>query len=304
MEPEAEGQDRISKEEEKEREDIEKFLKSVKKEREEKARDFEKAVMPTPEGGWEDEEAPSKTPEKDVSPPALIDLEEREKEDIERFVKSVREEREEPKESPTPEEEIPKTPDAPPRKTTDTGLGLPPWAEKIKESTPPQFADTVEERRFEILPEDKETPEEEKKALQEQEVIPEGKEFTPQEVKETPQEGVPVQEMEVEPPEKVEEEIPQMEKKVEPEKKIVVKRPPSRFIMRLKSRTFDLSFMAVVWLFSLWVASRLIGVTLFSLISISTLPVVGFYLIILLVYFTFFRLFLGETLGDLIFYLD
>jgi hypothetical protein len=74
--------------------------------------------------------------------------------------------------------------------------------------------------------------------------------------------------------------------------------------MRLKSRTFDLSFMAVIWLLSLWVASRLIGVTLFSLISVSTLPAVAFYLIILLVYFTFFRLFLGETLGDLIFYKD
>ncbi|MGD8536282.1 MAG: hypothetical protein PVF66_10580, partial [Candidatus Aminicenantes bacterium] len=119
-----------------------------------------------------------------------------------------------------------------------------------------------------------------------------------------PEEEVPVQEMEVEPPEKVAEETPQLEKKAEPEKKIVVKRPPSRFIMRLKSRTFDLSFMAVIWLLSLWVASRLIGVTLFSLISVSTLPAVAFYLIILLVYFTFFRLFLGETLGDLIFYKD
>ncbi len=304
VEPETEDPYRVSEEEEKEKEDIEKFIESVKKEREQKARDFKKAVMPTPEGGWEDEETHSETPEEDMTPQMLIELEEKEKEDIKRFVRSVKEGRQESKEPLTSEEEIPGVSEAPPGKTTNTGVGLPPWAEKIKKSAPPELKDTEEEKRFEGLPEDEETSEEEKKAIQEQEVVPEGTEFTPQEVERVPEEKVPVQEMEVEVPEEEEEEVPQLEKKAEPEKKIVVKRPPSRFIMRLKSRTFDLSFMAVIWLLSLWVASRLIGVTLFSLISITTLPVVGFYLIILLVYFTFFRLFLGETLGDLIFYQD
>ena len=122
----------------------------------------------------------------------------------------------------------------------------------------------------------------------------------PQEVTEAEEISIP--EEEVSPPEKAEEKPPQLEEKPEPEKKIVVKRPPSRFIMRLKSRAFDLFSMAILWLVALWVASRIIGVTLYSLLSVSTLPVVGFYLIILLVYLFFFRLFLGETLGDFIFF--
>ena len=127
-------------------------------------------------------------------------------------------------------------------------------------------------------------------------------ELPPQEVEKIPEEEVPIPEIKQDIPEKVEEEAPQLEKKVEPEKKIKVKRPPSHFMMRLKSRTFDFLFMAVFWLIALWVASLLIGVTLFSLITLSTLPVVVFYLILLLVYFVFFMLFLGETLGDIIFY--
>jgi len=306
---EEESAEDIAEEERKEREDIERFLESVKKEREEKARAFKKKVMPTPEGGWEEEEIPYETtPETELTPEELIGLEEKEKEEIEQFVKSVKKERGRTEESfpleaevrGTPEEEMPAVQEEEissaaeeeeampsgevPENIPETGKELPPWAEKFKDSTPPQFEDTQEEIQHEApaVPEV---------------TIPEEEFMAPE-----PEEEVPVSKVKADLPETPEEERPVLEKKEEPERKVVVKRPPSRFVMRLKSRTFDFLSVAVFWLVSLWVASRLIGVSVYSIISISTLPVVGFYLIILLVYFIFFLIFLGESLGDYIFY--
>ena len=68
--------------------------------------------------------------------------------------------------------------------------------------------------------------------------------------------------------------------------------------MWLKPRAFDLLSIAVFWLISLWLASRVMEVSLFQLLSVSALPALVFYVILLVVYYTFFLLFLGETLGD------
>lgn len=303
MPVEDESPESFLEEEEKEKKEIERFLDSVKKERADKAQSFKHKVMPTPEGGWEEEEEAG-TPKEDMTPQELIDLEDKEKEDIEKFVESVKEEREKDKEIPAPGEETPSISESGPVQPPDTkSEPLPPWAEKIKDEAPPQFEETEEEEKVGIFAETEpeEVLEEQEKTPELQQVIPVETEMTPPE-KVTPEDEMPAPVSGVGIAEKEKEEPPRAEERAEPEKKIAVRRPPSRFVMRLKSRAFDLFSMAVLWLLALWGVSRYLGVTLYSILSESTLPVVGFYLIMLFVYYIFFRIFLGETLGDFIFY--
>lgn len=75
----------------------------------------------------------------------------------------------------------------------------------------------------------------------------------------------------------------------------------SRFSQWLKSRIFDLLFIAAFWVISLWLASRVMEVNLFNLIAATSLSIIIFYFILLSVYFFLFRFFLGETLGDHLF---
>ena len=82
---------------------------------------------------------------------------------------------------------------------------------------------------------------------------------------------------------------------------LVRERPPSRFFFWLKSRVFDLLFIAALWLVTLWLASRVVEVSLFQLISASILSVAAFYIVLLVIYFFLFFVFLGETLGDHLF---
>ena len=77
---------------------------------------------------------------------------------------------------------------------------------------------------------------------------------------------------------------------------------PSKFVLWLKSKAFDLLFIGVMWIISLWIASRVMEVSLFKLISASAVSVVIFYFIMLIVYLALFLLFLGETLGEHLFY--
>lgn len=284
----------ISDEEAKERDDIERFIESVRRERAEKAEDFEEQIPPSPEGEEEEdseyveeeiaeEQAEEREAEEEIGEQQkILDLEEEEKRDIERFVKSVRKEREEKAdESLTSEEEPPLSPEGMEEKTSEIEDALPPWAEKIKESPPPEFEDTEEERKIEESPElEEEFHKVEEKVSEEELSIPE---------------------VEVGLPEKVEQDNLPFEEEIEEGGRRVKRRRPSRLSIWLKSRAFDLFSIAILWLVSLWIASRVIGVTLFELISVSTLPVIAFYLILLVVYFSFFFLFLGETLGDYLF---
>lgn len=73
---------------------------------------------------------------------------------------------------------------------------------------------------------------------------------------------------------------------------------PSPFSLRIKAKFVDLIFITALWLISLWFTAEVIGVSLFRLFAKSPLPVLGFYLILLLLYFFLFLYFLGETLGD------
>ncbi len=70
---------------------------------------------------------------------------------------------------------------------------------------------------------------------------------------------------------------------------------------RIKAVIFDVLFIAVLWLASLWGASRVLEVSIVQLITFSTFASVGFYFILLVLYFFFFFFFLGETLGNYIF---
>jgi hypothetical protein len=73
---------------------------------------------------------------------------------------------------------------------------------------------------------------------------------------------------------------------------------PSGLSSPLKARLVDVVFITALWLISLWFTAQVIGVPLFRLIFGSPIPVLAFYLILLVLYFFLFLYFLGETLGD------
>jgi hypothetical protein len=68
--------------------------------------------------------------------------------------------------------------------------------------------------------------------------------------------------------------------------------------LRLKSKLVDFVFITALWLITLWFTAQVIGVSFLRLIVGSPVPVLAFYLILLLLYFFLFLYFLGETLGD------
>lgn len=69
----------------------------------------------------------------------------------------------------------------------------------------------------------------------------------------------------------------------------------------LKSRLFDISIMAAVWLVAVVIASLVMNVGFFRLIGASALLLGVFFFILLAGYFFLFFFFLGETLGDYVF---
>ena len=79
------------------------------------------------------------------------------------------------------------------------------------------------------------------------------------------------------------------------------KEPPSQFSTRIKSRIFDVLFIAAVWFVTTWIASYVMEVKLFKLISAAALLLVVFYVVLLSAYLSLFLFFLGETLGDYLF---
>jgi hypothetical protein len=75
-------------------------------------------------------------------------------------------------------------------------------------------------------------------------------------------------------------------------------RPPRSFSSKLKAKGVDLIFITALWLIALGFTAGVIGVSFFKIIFVAPLPVLAFYLILLLLYFFLFLYFLGETLGD------
>ena len=79
------------------------------------------------------------------------------------------------------------------------------------------------------------------------------------------------------------------------------KSPPSKLSNWMKSRAFDVLFIGALWIVTIHIASRMLSINLFKLVSVSVFPVFAFYLGLLAVYLFLFFLFLGQTLGDHLF---
>jgi len=77
-----------------------------------------------------------------------------------------------------------------------------------------------------------------------------------------------------------------------------VEQHPAAFRSRLKAKLIDVVFITALWLIALFFTAQVIGVSFFRLIFGSPIPVLAFYLILLVLYFFLFLYFLGETLGD------
>jgi hypothetical protein len=267
----------------------------------------------------------------------VIDPEEKEKAEIEKFLKSLKEDRDEW------DGEIPPTDE------------LPPWAEKIKDEKPDEMPEEIEVEAAESEPEGElseieepheEVPVEEEQTVEEEQIVEEIVEIeeVEEEVKEevlesvgltpedeVPEVKIPEEEAEEEAAEEqgVEEELAE-EEVSEPEEATMPdtgmglpegveqenlpfsdkstglfgaeeKSPPSRLSTWLKSRAFDVLFIGALWIVALHIASRMLSTNIFKLISVSALPTVGFYLALLGVYLFLFFLFLGQTLGDHLF---
>ncbi len=237
----------------------------------------------------------------------IVDPEEKEKEEIEKFLKSLKEEREEW------EGEIPPTDE------------FPPWAEKIKGDRPGEKAAVEEERDEEekrgslIEQEDEERPAEETfqpeheagdkeaaEVLEEEklgeEVLEEGIELKEEPTKEeSAEEEVSMPDTGMGLPEGLEQESLPFETKPAEVYEEEEKRSPSRLSIWLKSRAFDVLFIAAIWILTLHIASRMLSTNLFRLISVSALNVFALYLVLLAVYLFLFFFFLGQTLGDHLF---
>lgn len=284
----------------------------------------------------------------------VIDPEEKEKAEIEKFLKSLKEDRDEWN------GEIPPTDE------------LPPWAEKIKDEKkdevplgeehasdleeeleseeekhevqelekglPAEEEHIVEDAQEEEKLEEEELPEDELPVIGDEEGTEEKEEvlkpmgLTPED--EVPEVKIPEDEIEEEhtlEEENVEAEIakeesmePEIEEKTMPDTGMGLpegveqenlpfsdrsvgifeeeeKSPPSKLTTWLKSRAFDVLFIGAIWLVALHIASRMMSTNLFKLISVSVFPSFAFYLALLAVYFFLFFLFLGQTLGDHLF---
>lgn len=78
-------------------------------------------------------------------------------------------------------------------------------------------------------------------------------------------------------------------------------RPPFRLSVFLKAKSFDVLFMAVFWLVSLWIAARSMDVNLFRMLGAASSGLLAYFGALLVLYFFLFYFFLGETLGDRLF---
>lgn len=211
----------------------------------------------------------------------MVDPAEKEKEDIERFLDSIKKEREaEAAQEEAAEEATPDFSEIK-DKIPDTGDEIPPWVESIKES--PSALDS--------LSEDEKTEEE----------VPDTEEEFLTDEERAYQEKTPAFDSGVGIPERVgQKSLSFEEKRVKKPKGVKIKQPLT-VSNWLKSKAFDFLFIGAFWLIALWFASRVMEVSLFKLISASVLPVLIFYIILLISYFFLFLYFLGETIGEHLF---
>lgn len=248
---------------------------------EEIAGDIEELSGLEERAGQEEEQIPEEPKFRTEDLEKIVDSEEKEKAEIEKFLRSLKEDREEWG------GEIPPTDE------------FPPWAEKIKE----------EEKKADLVEQNESYPAEDELLVEEGEPEEMIHEDIPEE--EVPQEDIRVEEPSEEEvsmpdtgmglPEGLEQESLPFEAKPAEVYEEEEKKPPSRLSMWLKSRAFDVLFIAAIWIVTLHIASRMMSTNLFRLISVSALPVFALYLVLLAVYLFLFFFFLGQTLGDHLF---
>ncbi len=148
----------------------------------------------------------------------------------------------------------------------DTETGFPPWAKEISQ-------DKAEEDEVSL---DVET-----------EIEPDGIEEEPLEEEKEPSFQ--------------EERFPLVEDKESTEDLGLIPDHQSGLLRWIKSRLFDLLLVSGVWFLAVWLASRMLGLSAFRLISSSTEWVLILLGIFLFKYFFLFFFFLGRTLGDHLF---
>jgi hypothetical protein len=230
------------------------------------------------------------------------------KEEIDRYLESFKKEKSPPKEEKRAAQEpeiIPSLTGVLETEVLGDGEGLPPWADKIKEPSPPsEILEIQEDERKRTAEQEKglsgsvEDVEWKKTRVGDSGMgIPEG---VTRSLTQTPlpfegplarQEKEAVTHGELEEREEIEP-TPR-----EPDEAA----PALDLSTMLKARLFDLLFVTAIWLISLWLAAQSMTVNLFKLISVTARPSLIFYGILLVAYFFLFLFFLGETLGDRLF---
>jgi hypothetical protein len=245
----------------------------ISEEEEEKEKEEESKELPAEQEREEIKEAEAEAEEKSQKELTFkteelekaIDTTEMEKKEIERFLNSIKKDREERK----AEEGRPEIDEE-----------LPPWAARMKE-TPPEGTPSLEE----------ESPEE----------VIEGEELDSFSEQMPPEGDTPSFDSGIGIPEEEPQKSIPFDEVTREEKKRMRLKPSSGMALWLKSRAFDILFTGVFWLIAIWMASRVMGVSLFQLISAASLTVIIFYGVLLVCYYFLFLLFLGETLGDHLF---
>lgn len=234
----------------------------------------------------------------------MVDPAEKEKEEIEKFLDSLKEERERTK-----------------KYYEETGE-LPPWAQSMREGTASEAP--LEEEEFgeePIEPEESEEVEDITDAAVYEESFEEEKLEEPVEPekpaepdKEIPfkdgeakeEEAVHVADTGMGLPEGVDQQNLPFSQGLfastsAKKKKRHPKKPDVNFSPWIKSRIFDVLIIVGIWLVALWLASRIVGIGFFQLLTTSTVQTLVFLIALLVIYFFLFLFFLGETLGDHLF---
>ena len=201
-----------------------------------------------------------------------VESSEIEKQEIDRFIDSMRQDQgEDIPPAPIPKEPVHEDPVSftPPLFEKQVKVpptdGLPTWASKIKGKPPSSIPITEAEKEF------------------------------------VPLEKPPTLDTEMGLPEVVAQKDLSFSEKTIEAKGEKPKEPSTQFSTWLKSRVFDVLFIGAVWFITTWIASYVMEVKLFKLISAAALLLVVFYFVLLSAYLFLFFFFLGETLGDYLF---
>ncbi len=230
----------------------------------------------------------------------IVDEAEKEKEEIDDFIASIKKERNSVRE----------------HIKSDT-QDIPPWAANVQDGPLPEIPPTdeivfreekedeeevVEAEAADLMePEEEKAPEDEPSVSQEEagERPAPGYDTRSAFPETVDQQGLPFIATS-----QVDEEVAAEEEPAPRKLHVRRKAKPLGFGDWIKARIFDVVFVSALWFVALWVSSQVLGSSVFQIISDSTAVALAFLAVLLLIYFFFFLYFLGETLGNFLFYSD